>query len=86
LNTSRLEDKYVAALSQMEQAQKLAETKRHIPIFQRNSSATKKQAISDAAAALGALWMTGKSKDISKTVSAFARWQAVRPSGMDTEK
>jgi hypothetical protein len=56
VNSQKLERMYVAALSRIEAAESGAETKKSTPIFLRNSDASKKQAIHDAANALGNLW------------------------------
>jgi hypothetical protein len=65
VNPNHLENVYVVALAKIDPA--LAETKRKTPIFQRNSLAAKKDAIRDAAAALGALWMTKGAKTAGAT-------------------
>jgi hypothetical protein len=67
VNPIRLENVYVAALSRIDPAEDIAKSKQHTPIFQRNPIATKKDAIRDAAAALGALWMTKGTKPAGAT-------------------
>lgn len=57
VNPQKLERMYVAALSRIEAAEPGAETTKSTPIFLRNSDASKKRAIHDAANALGNLWM-----------------------------
>ena len=57
MNSQKLERIYVAALSRIEAAEPGAETKKSTPIFLRDSDASKKEAIRDAANALGNLWM-----------------------------
>jgi|SRR4029079_1871812 len=57
VNSQKLERMYVAALSRIEAAEPGAETTKSTPIFLRNSDASKKRAIHDAANALGNLWM-----------------------------
>jgi len=57
VNSQKLERMYVAALSRIEAAEPGAETTKSTPIFLRNSDASQKRAIHDAANALGNLWM-----------------------------
>jgi hypothetical protein len=57
VDSHRLEGAFVAAISKID-----PDAKKRTPIFQRNAVAAKKQAIRDAAEALGALWMPNRSK------------------------
>ena len=57
MNSQKLERIYVAALSRIEATEPGAEARKSTPIFLRNSDASKKEAIRDAANALGNLWM-----------------------------
>lgn len=62
MNSNGLEDAFDAALSRIDPTPALRHAKKYTPIFHRDSDATKKQAIRDAAAALAALWMPKGSK------------------------
>ena len=67
MNSQKLERIYVAALSRIEATEPGAEARKSTPIFLRNSDASKKEAIRDAANALGNLWMR-KGCPLSKAV------------------
>ena len=60
MDSQKLEGVFVAALAKIDPAKSLGDARKHTPIFQRNALDTKKQAIRDAANALGALWMPNK--------------------------
>jgi hypothetical protein len=66
VDSQKLEGVFVAALSKIDPAKSSGNAKKHIPIFQRNALDTKKQAIREAANALGALWMPDRGKGFGR--------------------
>ena len=61
LSPYNLQEAYTTALSRIGGLRRTGNPKRHIPIFQRDSSGTRKQAAKDAASALSALWKVAES-------------------------
>jgi len=62
LSPTKLQGKYIAALSKIGGTPMSEEAKRHTPIFQRGVAVTEKEAVREAANALSELWKVKRGK------------------------